>query len=106
MRDKEPVSGLTTLGDFVGQTGSNLSDLCAASFYQTQENDLTTTSSENTEISRYGSLSSSEALLFFRPLKNNTPSQKKALELVSQLEVNEDYDFNDFEDISIGRTFN
>lgn len=104
--DKKPVSGLTTLGDFVEQTDSNLNDLCAANFYQAQENDLTTTSSENTEIFRYGSLSSSEALLFFRPVKNNTSSQKKALELVSQLDVNEDYDFNDFEDISIGRSFN
>jgi hypothetical protein len=106
MSDKKPVSGLTTLGDFVEQTDSNLNDLCAANFYQAQENDLTTTSSENTEIYRYGSLSSSEALLFFRPVKNNTSFQKKALELVSQLDFNEDYDFNDFEDISIGRSFN
>lgn len=96
---------ISTLGEFAKETNSSLTDFCAPHFSGTKADDITTVSSQNSEQSSYGSMRSTSTLLFFRPTNINSPTQKKALQVLKNLEINDDYDVNDFEHNAIGRSF-
>ncbi|MCW8407496.1 DUF4116 domain-containing protein [Legionella sp. PATHC035] len=98
---QKPISDVpTTLAEFAAITDSSLSDLCGY-----ESSDITSYSSENSAVSYYGSLRSTNPNFFFRPSISNTPAQIKAQQLVAALEINEKYDPNDSRSDAIGRSF-
>lgn len=103
--DLQPISGITTFADFAKQTNSSLNDFCVATFRDAQETEIMTTSRKNIDEYSYGSLRSSSALLFFRPVNTETPAQKSRLQALRNLEINTKFDVNDFEDLAVGRSF-
>ncbi|MFJ1270132.1 DUF4116 domain-containing protein [Legionella lytica] len=94
-----------TFGDFAKQTNSSLNDFCLGSYHATHKKDITSLSLKNTDSERYGPWVSTRSLLFFRPTNEHSTTQKAALQVVKDLEINEPYNINNFEEIAIGRTF-
>ncbi|STX44233.1 Uncharacterised protein [Legionella donaldsonii] len=98
---QQPISnGPSTLGEFAAITDSSLGDLCGY-----KSSDLTSYSSGNSTFSYYGGLRGTQPNLFFRPSASNNPAQIKAQQLVTALEINEEYDPNDSRSEAIGRSF-
>ncbi|KTD67826.1 hypothetical protein Lste_0984 [Legionella steelei] len=97
----QPVSGnTTTLAEFVATTNSSLNDLSGY-----KSSDITSYSEDNITVDRYGSLRSTNPLLFFKPLNSHTPSHLRAKEIVTALELDEKYNPNDSKESAIGRSF-
>ncbi|WP_392536881.1 hypothetical protein [Legionella sp. 227] len=97
---KNPVSGNTTLAEFIATTNSTLNDLSGY-----KSSDITSYSSENSQVDRYGSLRSTHPQLFFKPLASNTPSHLRAKEIAAALEIDEHFDPNNPQSTAIGRSF-
>ncbi|WP_298627896.1 hypothetical protein [uncultured Legionella sp.] len=96
----EPVSdATTTLEEFASLTDSSLADLAGFG------DDITSYSSKNSEVTRYGSLHSTDPRFFFRPSGGNTPAQIRAQRLVTELEIDEKYSPNDPTSVATGRSF-
>ncbi|MCW8400848.1 DUF4116 domain-containing protein [Legionella sp. PATHC038] len=97
---KKPVSGNTTLAEFIATTNSTLNDLSGY-----KSSDITSYSSENSQVDTYGSLRSTSPQLFFRPLDSNRSSHLRAKEIAAALEIDENYDPNNSQSAAIGRSF-
>ncbi|PWY57678.1 type III secretion system effector protein [Legionella qingyii] len=99
-RNNEPASEKTTLAEFISRTNSSLNDLCGY-----KSSNITSYSYKNTEVETYGSVHSSSPLLFFKPLNSTKPSQVRAKEIATALEIDEQYDPNNSRARAIGRSF-
>ncbi|WP_131793972.1 DUF4116 domain-containing protein [Fluoribacter gormanii] len=99
-KNNNPVSQKTTLAAFISRTKSSLNDLCG---YKSV--DITSYSYENTTGEPYGSAYSSSPHLFFKPSNSKKPSQVRAKEIATALEIDEKYDPNNSRSIAIGRSF-
>lgn len=99
-KNNNPVSQKTTLAVFVSRTKSSLNDLCGY-----KSSDITSYSYENTEVETYGSAYSSNPQLFFKPLNDKKPSQVRAQEIATALEIDEKFDPHNSRSMAIGRSF-